>query len=99
MDSAKIGPHDAIVKHIGNTFGSGDEAAYDILSTLESAGYEVVKTGGGCYINGCESEAKFRAEGWPLGTRVDVCGEHIAQAANYFTTNNRPLMVIPLRFT
>lgn len=99
MYDPKLGPHDAIVKLIGNTFGSGDEAARDILGALESAGYEIAKVKGGCYINGCETEAQYRAEGFPLGPRVDVCRDHIAQAANYFTTHNRPLLVLPLRLT
>lgn len=99
MDEMKLGPHAAIVAEIGNMFGSGDETAHDFLSTLESAGYEVVKANGGCWINGCKQEAKYRAEGFPIGSRIVTCGEHIAQAANYFTDRNHPLLVIPLRFT
>lgn len=52
-----------------------------------------------CWIHGCTEEAKYRAEQFPVGTRVASCGPHLAQAANYFTTYREPLLVIPLRFT
>jgi hypothetical protein len=36
-------PHQAIVQLIGNSFGSGDEWARDVLSAIEAAGYEIVQ--------------------------------------------------------
>lgn len=99
MDEMKLGPHAAIVEQIGNMFGSGDEAAQDFLGTLEAAGYEVTKADGGCFVNRCGNKAAYRAESFPIGTRVVVCREHIAVAADYFTTYDLPLLLLPLRYT
>lgn len=36
-------PHQAIVQLIGNTFGSGDEWAADVLGAIRGAGYAIVR--------------------------------------------------------
>ena len=39
-----ITPHQAIILVTGNSFGSGDELARDILCSLENCGYSLVRT-------------------------------------------------------
>jgi hypothetical protein len=61
-----VTPHEVIVQLMGNTFGTGDEWARDILGAFEAAGYAVVKLpewrmeGGEPYIYGYSTNYRVR---------------------------------------
>jgi hypothetical protein len=55
-------PHEVIVQVLGNTFGTGDEYARDILDALGSAGYAVVSV---------ESMSMYERDGAATGNETD----------------------------
>jgi hypothetical protein len=61
-------PHEAIVQLIGNTFGSGDEWAADVLYAIEGAGYIVVRPDKGDYNH---LGAAINHVGWAKNARSD----------------------------